>query len=756
MLKNLFLENWKSHSQSSVSFQSGTNIFVGKIGAGKSSLVDAICFALYGTYPALKTDKLTIAETIMFKPVKKDSAKIILTLEFDKNIYKVEREIFLEKTNTAKLYKNDKLIAGPKQTDVNEKITALLEIDYNLFIKIVYSEQNEIDYFLKIPPGKRKEQFDSLFGINNLENIKINSRELSRLLTSDLELHNRLLSQIQQQLSTFNINQTNEQLAQLKIQQEEIEKTKHNLLTQKQTQDIEYKKISEKKEIYEKHKTQIEILKFRLEKINLKAPKEDPCVSLETLEEKQKEISKNLTLLQEENKKTEFSKTTLENKILFYTNEITNLEKEISNLQSKITKINPSEIEKEKQEHLQKNKETNEQFLQKQIEETNLKKAITELEKGFFNCPVCDSLLSKEQQEQKLKEKKTLLLIVKENLQTLSQLLLQLDTQNKNLQKKEQEVKINETNIQKIKDLVEKQKTYETINQETHKKIEALPKIISLESLQDEQKQVLLQIEQQQQFLEKKEIEENLNSLESIVLALNFSEKEYIIFLTTYNNLENELKHTNSLKLNLETQQNTFLKIIEQFSQLQKEESKNLLKINHLKTQILNVSYFTASIEISQNQLRKVLVDNINKTLELIWPKIYTYGDYISARLNTTNLKGKNDYVLEVLTKDNGWIRVEGLLSGGERTCAALSIRVAIALSLTKNLKLLILDEPTHNLDEKTVITFSEILNKELPELVNQVFVVTHDKKLLEIENVTKFKINRDKENDGVSKIVEV
>ncbi len=116
MLKSLSLENWKVHHSSVINFTKGTNIFVGKIGAGKSSVVDAICYALYGTYPALQTKKLILSETIMFKPVKKDNAKVTLSFEYNSSNYKVEREIFSEKTNTAKLYLNNKLIDGPKQT----------------------------------------------------------------------------------------------------------------------------------------------------------------------------------------------------------------------------------------------------------------------------------------------------------------------------------------------------------------------------------------------------------------------------------------------------------------------------------------------------------------------------------------------------------------------------------------------------------------------------------------------------------------
>jgi exonuclease SbcC len=166
MIKSIYLENWKTHKDSNLEFFKGSNILLGSIGSGKSSVVDAISYGLFGNFPSLSNRKLSIAETIMFKPVKKEKANIILELEYNSNYYKIEREInFKNKANLAKIYENEKLIAGPKQSDVNKKVTDILNIDYNLFTKIVYSEQNELDYFLKIPPSKRKENFDELFGI---------------------------------------------------------------------------------------------------------------------------------------------------------------------------------------------------------------------------------------------------------------------------------------------------------------------------------------------------------------------------------------------------------------------------------------------------------------------------------------------------------------------------------------------------------------------------------------------------------------
>ena len=95
--------------------------------------------------------------------------------------------------------------------------------------------------------------------------------------------------------------------------------------------------------------------------------------------------------------------------------------------------------------------------------------------------------------------------------------------------------------------------------------------------------------------------------------------------------------------------------------------------------------------------------------------------------------------------KNTQWRKVEGILSGGERSCAALSIRMAIALVLTQNIGWMILDEPTHNLDKNTVKKLSEFLKTHLPELVEQVFIITHEKEMEKAASATLYFIEREK-----------
>ena len=65
MIEKVILRNWKSHLESEFTFSKGTNVLIGHIGSGKTSVLDAICFALFGTTPSLQSKKVKLDDIIM-------------------------------------------------------------------------------------------------------------------------------------------------------------------------------------------------------------------------------------------------------------------------------------------------------------------------------------------------------------------------------------------------------------------------------------------------------------------------------------------------------------------------------------------------------------------------------------------------------------------------------------------------------------------------------------------------------------------
>jgi exonuclease SbcC len=188
---------------------------------------------------------------------------------------------------------------------------------------------------------------------------------------------------------------------------------------------------------------------------------------------------------------------------------------------------------------------------------------------------------------------------------------------------------------------------------------------------------------------------------------------------------------------------------------------KNLQQLEGIQQQLLELKnhnqqlektlektvLFTNSLQSVQAVLRESMLEAINEALQSIWPKVYPYADFDNCRLCIQ----EGDYEIMVKNRSNEWIRVEGNLSGGERSAVALCVRMAFSLVLTQNLGWLILDEPTHNLDGLTVQELASLLKNQLPELVEQTFVITHDKQMEAAASGALYEIVRDKNTDGAS-----
>ncbi len=128
MIKSIELVNWKSHSHSLINFSKGNNIFIGNMGSGKSSIMDAISYALFGKIPS----NVKISSIIKNRPKQEENALVKISFSKDNNIYTIERELKLigdKLQTTAKIYKNGSYMnAQPER--VNEDVESILGIDY--------------------------------------------------------------------------------------------------------------------------------------------------------------------------------------------------------------------------------------------------------------------------------------------------------------------------------------------------------------------------------------------------------------------------------------------------------------------------------------------------------------------------------------------------------------------------------------------------------------------------------------------------
>jgi exonuclease SbcC len=776
MLEKLILENWKSHYKTEIDFESGYNVFTGNIGSGKSSIIEGLVFALFGTTMSVNSRKIQIKDLIMAKPTQMESSKITLYFKIDDNNYSVERILYNTKSSQAKLYKNDKLISGPKPNDVNAEIEKILGLNIDTFMRANYSEQNQIDFFLKMQSAQRKQMFDNIFDIDFYDTLSVNSRQLSNKLIDKISDEEKYLIEIRGMIKNYNIIEIKSEIDRIQnlILNLNLElttsKTKLDSLIQIENK-LKQSKIDSEETLknINYYSGQKEQIKTELEEYNLD----------NLLYEKQNILNKinELALLIENSK--ELKKTVDKNNLeLIKTRE--KLQNNLSTISKNTTLLNENIVEdvtlkidnniKELELQKQKLSELNEKKIILKTKIESIKKEMQELEsskKQILNigakCPVCEQKLDEShinkitsEKENKIKE---LTINIEENIITLNSLNDQELNYKKNVDEldliltKLRDIHAKSNFMSKIKD---ETKQIMIENEALNKNIIELTEFISKQSDLDKnitnyQKDYDLKCKERDLIKKAEsysELNKRLDDLKLKLTKINYNKDEHELIAKDIAELETSHKY----KLTIIEQNKTLLKD-QQFKSEQYYKLENNLKQKELEIKQINditsdLSIFSNVAKKTQEEIRERMIQQINDIFMELWPKIYPYTDFEQIKLNIVD----GDYKIELYFDKNYKRTLDDFVSGGERSAIALTLRLAISLVMKNKLNLIILDEPTHNLDENSVQALSELFNNHLLRFVNQIFVITHDKQL---EHYAKniYSIKRDKDNDLPSSV---
>ena len=165
----------------------------GPTGAGKSSIIDAMIFALYGSVPRLGEKAV---EPVISKG--RLEARIRLDFSLDEKRYTAVRVVSRNAsggaaTKEARLECGEAVLADGAK-DLNEKVRELVGLDFGQFTTCVALPQGEFAKFLKQPAAERQALLSQLLGLNiydlvrqkaNHEGTASNARLV--LLNSQLE-----------------------------------------------------------------------------------------------------------------------------------------------------------------------------------------------------------------------------------------------------------------------------------------------------------------------------------------------------------------------------------------------------------------------------------------------------------------------------------------------------------------------------------------------------------------------------------------
>jgi exonuclease SbcC len=184
------LENIRSHTKSTVPFTRGFNCLVGGVGCGKSSILFAIDFALFGDNIGRKSFEYIMREGSDFCRV---------TLQFSQNghIYKLIRGLkrkgktLSQDSEQLKLYEDEKLVASMKNDAVTEQITAITGLDRDLYREIAWFRQEHLKELLDAKPRDRQTRLDELFGLSDYEAAWSNIAQYQRDYETEKQIYEK-------------------------------------------------------------------------------------------------------------------------------------------------------------------------------------------------------------------------------------------------------------------------------------------------------------------------------------------------------------------------------------------------------------------------------------------------------------------------------------------------------------------------------------------------------------------------------------
>jgi len=177
-IKAVQLENIRSHVKTTVPFAEGFNCLVGGLGCGKSSILYAIDFALFGD-PVGRSYEYLLREG-------EDVGKVIMKFVHGGKTYTLHRGLrkkgggISQDKEQLKLYEGDRLIASVKGEAVAEQLEAITSLNKELFREVVWMRQEQLKELLNATPRDRQKRLDQLFGLSNYEEAWTNLAEFQK------------------------------------------------------------------------------------------------------------------------------------------------------------------------------------------------------------------------------------------------------------------------------------------------------------------------------------------------------------------------------------------------------------------------------------------------------------------------------------------------------------------------------------------------------------------------------------------------
>jgi len=752
-LLNLSVRNFRKLNIS-IDFPQGILVITGPNESGKSTILEAILYSLFGELMRGKKDDA----------IRYDSSISSLKLVFavNKDIYSVERKIEKNSPSIARLYKVDSngniVLIATTPSAVNKEIRNILGgLSYKEFLASNIVAQKDLEKIVNMKRGERNAIINAFLNLDSytkaIENLKEDRKRIggTKTLKGELtiakeylknlrEIYNRYIDSIRE-LANIDI-EIKKYMDRKKILEKMLDETSSLYTILRQYREI----LSKRKEIennLEKSNIRLEELKKNLSEIARKK---------EELKKIREEIKKYIDI----DEKIELIKS-LEKRV----REKNDLKNETKNILLKIEEIREEieEREKYRDSHILLNKLKEDL---KRLETEKSKKYLSPkklsiplfmiivlgiLTMSIYPILIGISLLSfyiiyiqKKIRKIDLKIKEIsdrtkTLLIEAEKYREINGLKSKMEEYSKELRGREDRLKILEKEIQyflkKLGIQIDMEKiNYEYVDKlreeyirkrdlrnELNTKINILITDVSKESEINQSIERILG--------EKRSMKESLKKivLPSLPDNIEYSDKLYDNIERKVNDIKTELSNIEGQLKQLEIRKNDLKKYIEENKDIKNKVKEQEKKVHELEYRYNVITNTIEILEKVSGNIRKKFVPSVEYYMNKFISKI-TGGRYKAVKLD-------ENYSLKVFDSNAGRFVEKDIFSGGTVDQFLLAMRLAFLLSLLPKGKgtyprFLFLDEPLASSDIERRENILELIEKDLRDDFEQIILITH------------------------------
>lgn len=246
------LENIRSHVKSTVPFARGFNCLVGGLGCGKSSILYAIDFALFGD-PLGRSYDYLLREG-------EDSGKVTVQFTQDGKSYKISRGLkrrgkgISQNFDELKLFEGENIMASVKGDAVAEQLKAITGLDKELFREIVWVRQERLKELLDARPRERQKRLDELFGLSDYEKAWSNLAGYQREYEGEKRAYEKDPDVVGMEKLNTEYNQAVEEFSLIEIELQDMARKLAEAKKALEEADLKLKKLEEVKAVTEQLK----------------------------------------------------------------------------------------------------------------------------------------------------------------------------------------------------------------------------------------------------------------------------------------------------------------------------------------------------------------------------------------------------------------------------------------------------------------------------------------------------------------------